>query len=130
MKIDFEFDDEINKGLNHVIDRFMEKGYTLHEGRVRVVLIDPSKRMVIKIPLNMEGEIDNGREASHWKTNLKGDNFIPVAACRLSEVMGYNLLIMQYIEEIPINELPEWAGYVDCSQVGKNRAGKFKAYDL
>ncbi len=128
--IDFFFDEQTNEGLNKVADMLLEKGYTTARGRTRIAFIDPSHRVVIKIPLTFEGEFANGQEAKQWKRNLAGDDLVLVAACRLTTIMGYNLLIMQFITPIDPKNYPKWASYVDCGQVGTNRNGDVKAYDL
>lgn len=51
-----------------------------------------------------------------------------------------DLLVMEYARYpgplsdedgfIPYNNLPDWATYVDCQQIGYNRLGNLVAYDF
>jgi hypothetical protein len=103
----------------------------LGSGRNRAVWRHGS--FVVKIPLNEKGEHDNYHEARISKSDTVSG--ISYARCRL---LG-SILVMQYARYqgpasdsdgyIPAQNLPAWASYVDCQQVGYNKAGKIVAYD-
>lgn len=93
---------------------------------------------VVKVPLSDYGLSDNWHEAQLFRKwgQDPDKTFIPYARCRMVGV----LLVMEYARYrgplsdetgyIPHENLPNWASYVDCQQVGYNRAGKLVAYDF
>jgi hypothetical protein len=94
----------------------------IEEGRTRTVY-DRGDGYVVKVAINDEGWIANLRE-SRWASD-----YIPVAPCHLDDE-GH--LVMEKIVRFPgpDEELPFWAGYVDCAQVGYLADGRLVAYDL
>lgn len=49
------------------------------------------------------------------------------ARCR---ILKNGWLVMIYAEPIPYDEQPDWAGLIDCGQVGRTSKGKIVAYDF
>lgn len=98
-------------------------------GRHREVLMLPSNKHVIKIPLNKKGEKDNQYE---YTTRSNQDYY---AKCRL--VPGTNFLIMEYLTRIDsiydiifrLGKIPEWVWTIDSLQVGFNATGKLLVFD-
>ena len=84
--------------------------------------------IVIKIPINSSGIYDNEREASaykYYKNHETPDGFY-LAPCRL---LSNGCLMMKRVELIDnYEELPSWADYIDCQQVGRYHA-RYVAYD-
>lgn len=101
----------------------------LGEGRNRAVYLLPSGKNVIKIPLNDDGINDNLTEEYRYRFQRK--TWYPLARCRL--LNGSHNLIMEYVEfpnsYCELREIHSWIDFVDCWQVGYNRAGKVVAYD-
>lgn len=96
----------------------------LGEGRNRLVYrLGEHGRYVIKVPKSNYGINDNYHEARIYKEHK--DDIISYARCRLTGTF----LIMEYVEPIDTWDIPEWAKYVDCGQVGRNLNGKIVAYD-
>lgn len=96
------------------------------EGQGRGRLAIRRGNYVYKFPVNESGESWNFREADKYycyKGNMYG---IPLAKCRL---LSSGVLVMEYLEPIPQSEVPDWADFVDCRQVGRNSKGVIKAYD-
>jgi hypothetical protein len=94
-------------------------------GRNRLVL--RHGKYVIKIPRNLNGEVDN-----EWEARARLSS-IPTARCRLATLGGWRVLVMEYVEEptdFSYKEYPNWCKYVDCAQVGWTRHGKLVAYDF
>ena len=116
------------------IDRQVEKLGRLHGqpkiGTNRIVFC--AEENVIKVPYSQEGVLANGREAG-WK-----NAGIPLAEAELFQLDpddGVWLLRMERIDPLTGTarneaDLPDWVGFVDCGQVGYNRAGELVAYDL
>ena len=97
-------------------------------GRNRYVF-DTCTGWVVKVPVNCEGFHDNAYEASVYRRYRTGANpdGIRYARCRL---LPNGWLVMERVERMPISEMPPWAGFVDCSQVGRARDGRVVAYDF
>lgn len=97
-------------------------------GRTRFAFIDDEKEIVYKIPRNYEGEIVNYRELAH------DDPSIPLAKCKISNLISKDKGIIIEMEKViipeKINNKPEWAAWVDSSQIGLNKQGEYVAYDL
>lgn len=91
-----------------------------------------NERFVIKVPINELGYHCNLREylqyqySKRWPDKFKND--IQYARCRMIRSSGF--LVMEYVDTTYLFERPWWADFVDCAQVGKNRAGKIVAYDF
>lgn len=93
-------------------------------GRQRCVFSSKDRNVVIKIPNNYIGILSNYNEYEN-RNNKKHAN------CRLLVLpkTGIAILLMEKIEEVEFKEKPNWASNYDCSQVGLNKKGEFKAYD-
>lgn len=108
-------------------------------GRHREVYLLPSKKFVIKIPINNDGILDNLTEYKYWKNRaaIKKYYDADLARCRLYQgsTSQDKLLLMEFIEiiknprDLPYNTLPNWAWDVDGIQVGYNRQRHIVAYD-
>lgn len=109
--------------------------YLIGQGRHRQVWRRNNSNYVIKVPTCIRGIHDNYTEAETYKRSLKEDMYCRYAKCRL---VG-SLLIMEYAKHIgptsdengyiAWNDSPQWAGAVDCNQVGYNSRGQIVAYD-
>lgn len=86
---------------------------------------------VIKYPLNQWGERDNVREAEIWRDRETLP--YPVARCRLFQIAGIPLLIMEYVEPIAHEDKPDWSDMLDKGATGENmgrrRSGQIVAFD-
>ncbi len=122
------FDDEnLDKSINALIRRMMEKYEYLGCGRNRIVFALKSKNYVIKVPLNLAGNSDNSVEAK------RGVDFgYPVAKAKRVIIDDFCCAVMEYVEHADRfdNELPDWTGFVDCGQVGFTKKGELVAYDF
>ena len=127
-----QFPDEINQHILKVCSGLIAKGYTVSVGRLRVAFIDPTHRIVIKVPLSQDGDQANWFEARHWKSMLKAREIFPVAACRYTKIDNLQVLLMAFVKTIsgPIVDKPNWVDWVDCQQVGYDNKGRLVAYDL
>lgn len=95
------------------------------EGRHRIVY--KHGNYVIKVPLNMWGLASNDKEYRTYQSTNNGWLFgVRYARCKLH---WSGLLVMEYVESVPFEEMPDWAKYIDCQQVGTNRNGNMVAYD-
>ena len=82
--------------------------------------------IVVKVPLNNDGLHDNWNERKMW-SKYHTHTEIKYASCRL---YANYFLLMEYVNAfVPTSDLPMWANYVDCRQVGYNRRGMIVAYD-
>jgi len=96
----------------------------LGDGRNRSVYLLPSGLYVVKFPKNNWGVHENYVESR----SCKRDDYLyrwQKAKCRLAGLW----LIMEYVSQVPYDELPDWSKYVDGGQVGLNRKGEYVAYD-
>lgn len=95
-------------------------------GRNRLVF--ESKYAVFKLPRNDMGMADNAIEASRYR---RGAFPYPMAACRLLQMDGGIVLMMQKVDTLAVRNsaAPTWVSYVDCAQAGTDRRGQFLAYD-
>jgi hypothetical protein len=94
------------------------------EGRNRICYLH--KGYVIKLPKNIEGLFDNSYESRSF---LIKD--YPKARCKL---LKQSILVMEYVRDyydcgLESSNLPDWAGFVDCMQVGLNKKNELVAYD-
>lgn len=114
--------------------RLAARGYYRVDGRNRVAMISPDHRIVIKIPLNDMGILDNSRERRAFVLNIQKNGYVEMASCRIfipDKEAGVPMLAMQYVKPIRYSsDLPRWVDCVDCAQVGYNRRGRLVAYDL
>lgn len=103
------------------------KGFSkVANGSFRVVY--RRKNVVVKVPRNVDGEIDNMVEARAWqkyKSKPTDDN-IPLAPCRL---LPNGCLMMVSIDLVSLAySRPDWVSKIEGWQVGKYR-GRLVAYD-
>lgn len=114
--------------------KLVDRGFERIDGRNRVAMISPDRRIVFKLPLNNSGMLDNYRERRAFVLNIRKKGYVEMAACRIiipDGDAGVPMLAMQYVEPIRYsNDLPKWVDCVDCAQVGYNRQGRLVAYDL
>jgi hypothetical protein len=86
--------------------------------------------VVVKVPHNKDGYIDNRTEAAAWRKyrNKPTSRGAYVAPCRL---LDDGCLMMVSVDSDNINyaNLPAWARQIDCSQVGMYK-GRMVAYDF
>lgn len=126
------FDDNV---IKIVILELEKRGFALSKsvGRGRYGMINLKKNLVIKIPHNLRGIMDNISENNTFNKYLKNKNdYIPLAHCKLFSFnkSGFNLLLMEYLKPYNnIKDLPEWVRCVDCFQVGYDVKGNLKSFD-
>jgi len=96
-----------------------------------------SKAVVIKVPLNQGGVAANSREYQLWKEQVaqgySDPREIRYSRSRIIYVHDLPLLVMQKLDIARSYEqgpMPDWAGWVDCGQVGKDKRGNWRAYDF
>ena len=113
-------------------DPFKNKLALLGEGRHRRGYLSRNSKYVYKVPMMMDGLIDNHREAHVSRVSRKEDFYggVQFARCRLGP---RGILIMEYVKPADwgddFNPLPAWVGRVDCCQVGHTADGRLVAYD-
>ena len=109
----------------------MVKLELIGEGRNRLVYRSPSGRTVLKVPKSDAGVSDNNIERIRYRENRLQGGWLPkgvYAPCRF--LPGTDALVMEWVDVAAARkDLPSWVGYVDCQQVGINRAGKLLAFD-
>lgn len=108
----------------------------LGAGRYRQVYLLPSRKFVVKVPINMDGVIANDNEYKYWKNRktIKEKFGTELARCRLYQGPVYQdkLLVMEYVslKHYPNNfGIPDWVFNLDAHQVGYDPQGKLVAYD-
>jgi hypothetical protein len=115
---------------NKCIKFFIGRGFrTMRRGRNRLVFLDGNHNVVIKVPSNTHGIDDNYYEYKNQNDSKRiGDR----AKNRILVMpkTGIPILVMEKLNlSVSDQERPDWASYYDCSQVGRDRRGRFKAYD-
>ncbi len=95
------------------------------DGKNRYVCI--SRSIVLKVPKNVYGVIDNLHEARLFKT----ENDTHLARCKIKLINGLPVLIMQKLTLVSneTHTFPDWAQCVESKQVGLDKYGRWKAYD-
>ena len=116
---------------SHELQRILvNRGLTyLGMGTNRVTYLSQSGKYVYKVPLNGWGWQANRREAELWSKHVKGGSFFhgKLARCKLAPS---GILVMELVKtRVHEEDLPEWATYIDCAQVGYNHQGQLVAYD-
>lgn len=116
-----------------ILKRFKTKYGNPACGRNRCVF--SSKFVVIKVPMNRNGLIDNTHEYDMWKKQAAQGytdaREIRYARSRIIYVLDIPLLVMQKLDiEHNYVATPDWADYVDCAQIGKDKRGIWRAYDF
>lgn len=94
-------------------------------GRNRVTFA--GKSCAIKIPRHVDGIGDNLTEAATYQRHKNVTT--EYAKCRAAIIGDVEVLCMEKVHHVPHEELPTWANFYDCAQVGKNNRGIFVAYD-
>jgi hypothetical protein len=86
--------------------------------------------VVVKVPRNVDGEIDNRTEARAWKKyrDQASPEGIYMAPCRL---MVNGCLMMRTVDTTAADDddVPTWGDMVDGYQIGRYKGG-FVAYDF
>ncbi len=72
--------------------------------------------------------MENENEAERYKSGYWLKQHL-LAKCKLIYVGGIPVLVMEFVKQIPYKEMPDWADFIDCGQVGYNRRGNIVAYD-
>lgn len=129
-------DDGAKDDLVHrIMDYFETKGFTASAGSTRMTYISPKRNIVFKVPKNDKGIRANEFEAGHWHHSKKSEYATPpVARCRivyLDDDKLIPILAMELVTPIkPDEPYPEWSGWVDGNQFGRNKHGRMVAYDI
>ena len=115
--------------FDSMCDKLKDSGFTyVGSGMFRAVYMRGG--VVVKVPHNKDGYIDNRTEAAAWrKYRNKPTSFgAYIAPCRL---LANGCLMMVSVDECAIDyhKLPAWAKKIDCSQVGMYK-GNLVAYDF
>ena len=130
-----EYPSEVQVHARSVFERLLMIGYTPIGGRSRVAMVCPSKRHVIKIPINDMGILHNNREQRACRQGRISEQFIPIAPCRIfyaDRSIGLPLLMMAFLDTTIKDgfKFPDWAFSVDSLQVGYDRKRRLLAFDL
>lgn len=122
---DFQNSKYIEKVVQSIIDKMTNKFGQPESGRNRTVF--KGKTIVFKVPHNSYGIHDNEYEYRTFKSSPNNDK---LARCKLVHINDIPILLMIKVDtNIPLKNLPDWSKFYDCFQVGKNKKGKYKAYD-
>jgi sulfur relay (sulfurtransferase) DsrC/TusE family protein len=94
------------------------------------VYLTPSKKYVVKVPLDEDGYIDNIKEAQQAYI----DNWLPKKYKARCKLMRNGWLVMEYVKSIyhlpyHYKDIPSWAYGVDACQIGFTLNGRLVAYD-
>ena len=125
---DYEDDDEV-RSRYYAFEAHLEKiGFEyLSCGSFRATYI--RNQVVIKVPQNHDGVVDNVMEALAWKkykskaTRLGSD----LAPCRL--LTNHCLMMVAVEQDIDHDDKPFWSSHIDQKQVGSYK-GRVVAYDF
>jgi len=99
-------------------------GAFIGKGLSREVYV--SERYVYKLPYTDKGINDNYYEARICKQSISR-----CAPCRVIHIQDIPILVMERLDlKLSKEEIPEWADWIDCRQVGRSRSGKILAYDF
>lgn len=87
--------------------------------------------VIVKVPKNDMGMIDNEKEYRLYRQGQKKPKkYLPMAKNKILYIQGVPIL---YIEKLDISDrlekYPRWAEQIDSLQVGKDKKGKWKAFD-
>ena len=119
------FEDESRDSSASIVLKKLIKKYGIPQcGRNRATFI--SKKIVIKFPLNDDGEINNSVEATFVSDKTaKGRRIILNGfICVIQE----KIIIFDY--PVDVTNFPEWTKDIDSGQIGCDSTGNFKAYDF
>lgn len=131
---DYDEDEEVGGSISQrefdaMCDSLKDRGFDyVGSGMFRAVYMRGG--VVIKVPHNKDGYIDNRTEAAAWKKyRNKPTSFgVYVAPCRLLSD-GCLMMVSVDSENVDYGSLPAWARQIDCSQVGMYK-GNLVAYDF
>jgi len=120
-------DDDIVNRLKDFIDYLESVGFeSLNSGSFRVAYI--RGKVVIKVPYNTDGMIDNKVEAKayrHYRNNPTSRQLY-LAPCRM---LANGCLMMVVVDtSIDVDSSPAWTHRVDRTQVGMYKS-RYVAYD-
>ena len=125
-----EFPSKVWDTLEGLFRRLITKyGEPIGDGRNRIVF--GNEWYVFKIPRTASGFSENVLEHQYYR-GRNAESF-PMASCKLVHVCDIPILVMELVKELPYDydreEIPWWVDFIDCQQVGLNRAGNLVAYD-
>lgn len=104
----------------------VKKYGTPFPGRHRVAF--SNGRCVFKFPINDYGYHDNAWE--YHKFRNRTEKSLPMARCRIIDIKEIPVLVMEFVTQVPYGkDMPSWADFIDCQQVGWNKKGEIVAYD-
>lgn len=103
-----------------------ERGWVrIGDGRGRTVYCKKnSMDYVLKLPIQEEAQQENRKEV---ELSSKDDRY---ANARKVELFGVDCVLMEYITPEKSGYGPPWSAKVDQAQVGKDKNGKWKAFDF
>lgn len=127
----------VSKGARYdlVIDSLAEYTSVYHVGDTRIVFMFDD--YVLKVPANERGIVNNKSEAEHYRSHW--NEYMPLSPCSLYDYMlvehklALPVLHMERVKLIGsegMENLPDWVGSVDGSQVGHLPDGTLVAYDV
>lgn len=77
---------------------------------------------VVKVPLNYAGIVDNEHEMAVDAPYLAKTSWV--------ELGPFTVLGMEFVDtDLAVEDMPPWAGSIDCYQVGRALDGRIVAYD-
>ena len=110
--------EQANKILNELIAKYGPPSCGRNRATFRL------KNHVFKFPMNDNGEADNDWEGSVSATD---DAEYCYAKSRWIKYRGFICVMAEIIEEVPYDELPDWAKWSDGA--GRCKKGFIKIYD-
>lgn len=117
------------KQMQDVVDKLQAAGFEfVGEGMFRAVYM--RKGIVVKVPHNKDGYIDNRTEAHAWRIYRDKATSLGIflAPCRLLSNGCLMMVTVDTGDKRAYEDLPDWALKVDCSQVGIYKE-RLVAYD-
>jgi hypothetical protein len=85
-----------------------------------------STSAIFKLPITVDGMYENAWERTRF---VRGPDK-NLARCRLLHLEDVPVLAMVLLDTDHTNKnLPDWADFIDCRQVGFDRRGNVRAYD-
>jgi len=141
------FDTSIEKRAEYLDATMASHGYKLiGNGKHRRTYLSPNGRYVLKFPMLASGIRDNKDEHNTWHMfkNRPSKDGVLYAPCRLikdfvlmmwacSDTCGYSDGCERAIGSGTLkrmsHNIPVWADYIDCQQVGTLLNGKIVAFD-
>lgn len=142
-----DFNIPVERRMEYLDEAMQSHGFKLiGHGKHRRGYLSPNGRYVLKFPMFSGGMHDNRLEHQTWHRhkNTPNKDGILYAPCRIidnfvlmmwacSDTCGWSDGCNRAIEGGTLKRrtenVPMWADYIDCSQVGTLRNGKIVAYD-